>query len=189
MESLTALRWALRYRAMTAGAFVLGSVVFAIGAIASLGGSVEPLLSDPGAALEEANTAVLVAAGLLGLACWQLGGAFALFKTLPEATTAETRTAIDTTKIRSDVLEALDGRLTEMETDVEKTRYAVESLDSSSAEAFHEPELDDGRNADETAGERNRVSGAEGTTGDVAATTGRPADAAGQSTTRSDDEG
>lgn len=183
MESLTALRWALRYRVMTAGAFVLGLAVFAIGAIASLGGSIQPLLSDPSTAFSEANILVLGSGGLLGLACWQLGGAFALFKTLPEATTAETQTAIDTTKIRSDVLEALDGRLTDMETDIEKTRYAVESLDSSNVEAFHEPRLDDdGETVDTTRDTQDTESVPEG----VPATTRTSTDAPRQSTTRSD---
>lgn len=131
MNAVDALVWSLRYRAIATGAFLLGLVVFVLGLAAGFSGAIGTFVADPldpGAALSEMNLAVVGVLALVGLLIWQLGTAFALFVTMPQATGRRAARSMDTKKLRSEVLEALDGRLAEMEAEIEETRRSVQEL-------------------------------------------------------------
>ena len=131
MTAVDTLVWSLRYRAIATGAFLLGLVVFVLGLAAGFSGAIGTFVADPldpGAALSEVNLAVVGVLALVGLVIWQLGKAFALFVTLPRATGRRAAKSMDTKKLRSEVLEALDGRLADMEAEIEETRRSVQEL-------------------------------------------------------------
>ncbi|MFC7231007.1 hypothetical protein ACFQMM_05460 [Saliphagus sp. GCM10025308] len=65
---------------------------------------------------------------LLGIAIWQFGRTFALLYTVPVAAGEEAARQFDRQTLKSDILQGLDGRLTDLEEDVAETRRSVQEL-------------------------------------------------------------
>ncbi|WP_290812340.1 hypothetical protein [Halovivax sp.] len=132
MNPIDALRWTVLHRAISTAAFVAGFCLFGLGMVVGFGGAVEAFLNDPldpAGAAAAANATALLAFALVGFLVWQFGKTFALYWTLPRATARRSARSVDEKRIRSEVLEALDGRLAEMESELEATRRAVERLE------------------------------------------------------------
>lgn len=142
MNLIDALKWTVVHRAIGTAAFAAGFLLFAVGMVAGFGGAVEAFLNDPfdpRAAAEAADPTALVVMAAVGFVVWQFGKTFALYATLPRATAERSAGSVDANKIRSEVLDALDGRLAEMESELEATRRAVEeATDDGHARTYDE---------------------------------------------------
>ena len=180
MKYVDALRWTLLNRAIAIGAFLAGLVLFAVGLVAGFGEAVTLLFSDfpnnVGEATDRANPFVTVAFAVVGILVWQVGKTYALYVTLPRATARRAGKSIDSTRLRSEILEGLDARLATMEEDVAETRRSVQEL----KRELHATEFDEGAVAGVSEGEpvgdggelRPQVSGRRGD-GDVPSSSDR----------------
>ncbi|MFP9192063.1 hypothetical protein [Natronosalvus vescus] len=125
------VKWGLVHRTVAIGSFLLGGLLVVIGFLAGFWGSIGVLVSDPldpRPAIDASRPMVTVAFALLGIAVWQFGKSIALFHTLPRAAGREAARQFDHQTLKSDVLQALDGRLTDMEEDIAETRRSVQEL-------------------------------------------------------------
>lgn len=143
MNGTDAIRWGLYYRLLASLSFLLGLGIAVAGVwIGASGFLSELLFGDAGAVLsgdiESPNSPAVAAIGVgLGLIVWQIGKAAALHKTLTEATQTELQSDLDHEAMKSDLLEVLDERLSDMHAEVEQTRRGVNSLQQDKhADAF-----------------------------------------------------
>ena len=155
MTYTAALRWSLLYRGITTAAFLVALALFGVGLVAGFGGTVTLLLSDfphnVGDAIAGSNPLITLVFAVIGVLVWQVGKSFALFVTLPRATGRRAASSFDTVRLRSEDLEALDERLSEIERDVAETRRAVQELKRDGhAMSFDQRETADGNTAGET---------------------------------------
>lgn len=145
MNYTEAAKWALLYRGIATVSFLVGFGIVLLGLVVGLGGALTALASDPtgaGDALSQASPLVTLAFVAVGLVVWHLGKAFALFLTLPRASGEVAADAFDTARVRSEVLEALDDRLADMEGEIQETRRSVQELKREEhAAAFDEEEV------------------------------------------------
>lgn len=134
MNGTDAFRWALYYRLLASVSFVLGIAVAAVGVWLGAGDFLDTLLFGEADALlsgeiDSPNSPVIAAIGVVvGVLVWQVGKAAALHKTLTEATQAELADDLDHEAMKSDLLNVLDERLSDMHAEVEQTRRGVNSL-------------------------------------------------------------
>ncbi len=142
MNGRDAFRWTMLYRGVSAVAFLLGTGLAIVGFVVGFGGSLSTLLADPsnpGRALEAVDPVLTLAFVALGVLVWQVGKSYALFLTVPRAAGRAAAEEVDTQRMRSELLEVLDDRLAEFESDLEQTRRSVEELERSDhATAFDE---------------------------------------------------
>ncbi|WP_050052017.1 hypothetical protein [Halostagnicola sp. A56] len=141
MELSNAAKWTLFNRALTAGAMLLGTGLALLGFVLGFWGSIETLVVDRNVqlAVENANPIVTLALAGLGFLVWQMGKTYALFWSLPRASGRAAAKRFDHGRLKSEVVEALDERLAEMEEDVAETRRSVQELKRSEhAAAFDE---------------------------------------------------
>ncbi|MFC7238409.1 hypothetical protein ACFQS4_09275 [Saliphagus sp. GCM10025317] len=131
MDLAKVLTRTLQYRAIVTGSLIGGFVLVALGLMVGLSGSIGALFSDPtspGEALEVTSPVITVILVLLGIAIWQFGRTFALLYTVPVAAGEEAARQFDRQTLKSDILQGLDGRLTDLEEDVAETRRSVQEL-------------------------------------------------------------
>ena len=131
MDVPHSVKWGLVHRTVAIGSFLLGGLLIVVGFLAGFWGSIGVLVSDPldpWPAIDASRPLVTVAFALLGIAVWQFGKSIALFHTLPRAAGREAARQFDHQTLKSDVLQALDGRLTDMEEDIAETRRSVQEL-------------------------------------------------------------
>lgn len=124
-------RWAVLYRAFATGALFFGLLLVIVGVFAGFGSAAISLVTDPlnpGPAIEQANPLITLAVAVVGFVVWQVGKTYALFATLPQAAGRSATEQFNSAKLRSEVLEGLDERLAEMQTDIEETRRNVQEL-------------------------------------------------------------
>ncbi|SFS69497.1 hypothetical protein [Halostagnicola kamekurae] len=130
MELSNAAKWTLFNRALTAGAMVLGTGLALLGFVLGFWGSIETLVVDRNVqtAVENANPILTLALAAVGFIVWQIGKTYALFWSLPRASGRAAAKRFDHGRLKSEVVEALDERLAEMEEDVAETRRSVQEL-------------------------------------------------------------
>lgn len=130
MELSNAAKWTLFNRALTAGALVLGTGLALLGFVLGFWGSIETLVVDGNVqtAVENANPIPTLVLAVLGFIVWQMGKTYALFWSLPRASGRAAAKRFDHGRLKSEVVEALDERLAEMEEDVAETRRSVQEL-------------------------------------------------------------
>ncbi|WP_312907322.1 hypothetical protein [Natronosalvus caseinilyticus] len=131
MDLAKVLTRTLQYRAIVTGSLIGGFLLVALGLMVGLSGSIGALFSDPtspGEALEVTSPVITVILVLLGIAIWQFGRTFALLYTVPVAAGEEAARQFDRQTLKSDILQGLDGRLTDLEEDVAETRRSVQEL-------------------------------------------------------------
>lgn len=161
MDARAALNWTLKYRGISLAAFLVGFALAAVGLYLGLVDALTILLSEfPSGvddAVDAANPLVTIAFSLLGLLVWQLGKSFALFATLPQATGRDATEELDTERVKSEVLEVLDERLSEMQDELERTRRSVDEL----AREGHAAEFDERDVVDASNGSSSRASSTE----------------------------
>lgn len=132
MDNSRAARWAGRYllgwilvTVVAAGLFVAG---------VEFGGEE---LYDTYQATNDITTADIAdaAPGLvilgLGIILWQFGTAFVLFRTFGAALRAELKETYDTEQVKADILQVLDGRLSDMQQDLQGVNREIRELRSS----------------------------------------------------------
>ncbi|WP_254763270.1 hypothetical protein [Natrinema marinum] len=132
MDLRNPFRWAIVYRLVAVGSLVLGLALVALGLVIGFGGAVTVLFTaplDPGPAIEQANPVITVVFAVLGVVVWQLGKTYALFATLPRAAGRAAGRQVDANRVASEVRDSLEERLTDLESEIEATRRAVEALD------------------------------------------------------------
>ncbi|UTF52133.1 hypothetical protein [Natronosalvus rutilus] len=131
MDLAKVLTRTLQYRAIVTGSLISGFVLVALGLVVGLSGSIGALFSDPtspGQAIEVTSPVITVILLLLGIAVWQFGRTFALLYTVPVAAGEEAARQFDRQTLKSDILQGLDGRLTDLEEDIAETRRSVQEL-------------------------------------------------------------
>ncbi|MCU4750617.1 hypothetical protein OB919_01245 [Halobacteria archaeon AArc-curdl1] len=131
MDVPNAIKWSLVYRAVATGSLLAGVALVAFGFVSGFWGSLNLLISDPlnpGSAIDAANPMVTVALSIVGIAVWQFGKTVALFYTLPRAAGRQAAKQFDRQALKSDILQGLDGRLSDLEEDVAETRRAVQEI-------------------------------------------------------------
>jgi len=130
MQLTEALRWTIYYRGIALVSFLIGAALAAVGVWY---GFVDIVLSQlPGTAgnatVDVTGLAVGTALILLGFVVWQIGKTAAFYMTLTEATENQMADRLDTQTVKSEILEVLDDRLSDIHTDVETTRQQVDRL-------------------------------------------------------------
>lgn len=141
MELSNAAKWTIFNRVLTAGAMLLGTGIALLGFVLGFWGSIETLVVDGNvqAAVDNANPILTLVLAGLGFLVWQMGKTYALFWSLPRASGRAAAKRFDHGRLKSEVVEALDGRLAEMEEDVAETRRSVQELKRTEhAAAFNE---------------------------------------------------
>ncbi|MFC6717546.1 hypothetical protein ACFQGT_04320 [Natrialbaceae archaeon GCM10025810] len=132
MTVKNALKWTALYRALAAASLLVGMVLVIAGVVVGSRGALVTLADDPtaiDAAVEAANPLFTVAFAVAGVIVWQFGKAFALFVTLPRASGWRAADGFDSERLKSEIVEAIDVRLAEMEEDVAQTRRSVRKLE------------------------------------------------------------
>ncbi|MXV63799.1 hypothetical protein GS429_17370 [Natronorubrum sp. JWXQ-INN-674] len=125
-------KWALVYRAVAAGALILGLVLVVVGFLAGFGSAITSLVGDPlnpGSAIERANPSITVLFCVLGVIVWQVGKTYALFLTVPRAAGRAAARRFDTEQVSNEVLAGLDDRLAELESELADTRREIRALE------------------------------------------------------------
>ncbi len=130
MQLTEALRWTVYYRGIALVSFLIGAALAAVGVWY---GFVDIVLSQlPGTAgnatADVTGLAVGTALILLGFVVWQIGKTAAFYMTLTEATENEMADRFDTQTVKSEILEVLDDRLSDIHADVETTRQQIDRL-------------------------------------------------------------
>lgn len=117
MNHRDALRWAGRY--------LLWKALFtAVGGALAAGGAAYAaypvyLALRYGNPFPGATTLALGGlAALLGIVVWQVGTVWAFYRTLTAAVAEEVSETYDTEKVKSDILSVLDGRIADLQSDV-----------------------------------------------------------------------
>lgn len=128
MRLTSALRWAAIYRSLAWGAGLL-PVGVAVAALYFVGPSRIP--RGTGEAMGILTNPYFLVPVFLALVAWQFLKTAAFYKTVTEATDEQMAERFDSEKVKSEVLEVLDDRLAEMQSEVERTRTEVQQLDSS----------------------------------------------------------
>ena len=129
MHLTTALRWAAIYRAVS---WAFGLVLFGfvyLGFWLSYGG----LPLSLGGVIEAAASPLFVAPVLVGFLLWQAGTTVAYYATVTGAVEEEMAHRFDAQMVKSEILEVLDDRLAEMESEVRQTRSEVRNRGGSRA--------------------------------------------------------
>ena len=117
MQLTTALRWAAIYRAVS---WAFGLVFFGfvyLGFWLSLGG----LPLSLGAAIEAAVSPLFIAPVLVGFLLWQTVTTVAYYATVAGAVEETMADKFDAQMVKSEILEVLDDRLTEMESQMRRS--------------------------------------------------------------------
>lgn len=131
MNLKSALRWTAMYRAATwAAGFVflafLGAAVYL-----GLGDVVRTAVyGNPARLANPAFSGPPILLALMGFAVWQVTKTVAFYKTVTEATEEQMASRFDSERVKSEVLEVLDDRLSEMQSEVQRTRREVQDMDS-----------------------------------------------------------
>lgn len=123
MRLADALRWGVYDRVLAAASFVVGALIMLGGLLIGAGDMLADVLA--GNVFDAAgpdNGAVALVGLLVGFAVWQIGRATARQHTVVTATEEEITQSVSTERIKSEVLVALDGRLSQMEADLEEVR-------------------------------------------------------------------
>lgn len=131
MRFVDALKWTLIHRGISLVSLLLGLALVGVGLMVGLGDAMSTLANDPtspGDALAAGNPVVTIALVALGIAVWLLGKSYALYLTMPRATGQAAVDEFDMKQVRSEVLDALDERLSTIEDDLEATRRSVADL-------------------------------------------------------------
>jgi hypothetical protein len=126
MNFKSTLRWALLYR----GAVWVAALVpvgVALGALYFVGPPRLP--RNVGAVRSAATTVYFLAPVAVSLLVFQFVKTAVFYKTVTEATDEQMAERFDSEKVKSEVLEVLDDRLAEMQTELERTRKEVEEID------------------------------------------------------------
>lgn len=129
MNAKAALRWAAIYRGVAWVFGLVGLALVAAGLYASLGWF--PLTR--GAVIRAATSPVFVPFALVGFVVWQFGKTVVFYKTLTEAVDEQMAERFDARMVKSEILEVLDDRLAEMDTQLRQTRKQVEEIDAGGA--------------------------------------------------------
>lgn len=127
MNVKSALRWAVIYRAIVWGTGLL-PVGVAAGAMYVVGRNRIP--QGRGEAISIATDPKFIVPVLLALVLWQFVKTVAFYKTVAEATDEQMAERFDSEKVKSEILAVLDDRLSEMQTELERTRKQVDQIDS-----------------------------------------------------------
>lgn len=133
MKSVSALRWTLWYRGIATGSFLVGLALFGLGLVTGFGEAATLLFADfptnVDAAVGQSNPLVTLAFAVVGLLVWQVGKTYALFVTVPPATGRWTARSFDSVTLRGEVVDMLDDRLANMETELETMRRRLRTVD------------------------------------------------------------
>lgn len=131
MDAKSALRWAVLYRGATWLFGLVGLTFVYLGFWLSVGGL--PLSrSMLFAALADPR---FLAPALVGFVLWQFGKTVVFYKTMTEAVEEQMTERFDAQMVKSEILEVLDERLAEMETQIRQTRSEVQETTASGATA------------------------------------------------------
>ena len=129
MDGTQALRWSLYYRLLASLSFVIGLGIAVAGLWIGVGNSIESLLVDLEGGVEQPNSPALAGVGVVvGVLVWQVGKATAFYKTIVGATQSELEDDLDHEAMKSDMLEVIDERLSDMHAEVEQARRGVNRL-------------------------------------------------------------
>lgn len=136
MKLTSALRWAAIYRGISwlAGLIPLG---VAAGAMYFVG--TERIPRGTGEALGIVTTPYFLGPVLVAVVLWQFVTTVAFYKTVTEATDEQMAERFDTERLKSEVLEVLDERLAEMQSEVERTRTEVQQMDGGGGPTTQSP--------------------------------------------------
>lgn len=129
MHLTTALRWAAIYRAVS---WAFGLVFFGfvyLGFRLSYGG----LPLSMGGVIEAAASPLFVAPVLVGFLLWQAVTTVVYYATVTGAVEEEMAERFDAQMVKSEILEVLDERLAEMESEVRQTRSEIRNRGGSRA--------------------------------------------------------
>lgn len=147
MDFRTAFKWSMVYRGMAWGAFLIGALLVGVGVYVGFGSAFSTLVQDPlnpQRAMPQANPSITLALALVGFVVWRIGKTYALFVTLPRAAGRSAAEEFDTERVKSELLEVLDERLSEIHAEVEQTKRSVEALErGAAADEFAADELAD----------------------------------------------
>ena len=145
MRFVDALKWTLLHRGISLVSLLLGLALAGAGIVLGFGEMVGTLVADPsnpGDALQVGNPFAALVLVTLGVVVWLVGKSYALYLTLPRATGQAAVDEFDMKQVRSEVLDALDERLSTIEDDLEVTRRSVAELKRREhAAAFDEDEV------------------------------------------------
>lgn len=118
MDAKRAARWTGYYWLYLTAATLLGGGM----TVAGFGMTYQTLDSQQwqswGPFLTEAAPWLVL--GVVGVAVYRFGSAFALYHTLSRAMAEELSSTYDTEKVKSDILSVLDQRLADMQSDIQK---------------------------------------------------------------------
>lgn len=129
MDATQAFRWSLYYRLLASLSFLLGLAIIVGTLWIGAGNMLVSLITDFGGGIESPNYPIVSVIGFfLGILVWQVGKATAFYKTLVDATQTELQDDLDHEAMKSDMLEVLDERLSDMHAEVEQTRRGVNRL-------------------------------------------------------------
>jgi hypothetical protein len=124
-----ASRWAAEY-------FLVSGVFTAVGlglvAVGALRGGLRAYEAASGAGTVGdalAGGVTWLALVVAGLIVWRLGAAIALHRTLTGAVEEELDRRYSTERMKSEVLDVLDGRLSEMQDDIQSLEFSIEHSD------------------------------------------------------------
>lgn len=131
MDAKSALRWAVLYRGVTWLFGLVGLAFVYLGFRLSVGGLPLSRSMFFGAL---ANPRFLAPA-LLGFVLWQFGKTVVFYKTVTEAVEEQMTERFDAQMVKSEILEVLDERLAEMETEIRQTRSEVRETSGGGATA------------------------------------------------------
>jgi uncharacterized membrane protein YjgN (DUF898 family) len=136
MRVTSALRWAAYYRGIVwaAGLVPLGTALVAMFFIGT-----NRIPRGAGEAIGVATTPQFAVAMLASLVVWQFVKTAAFYKTVAEATEYQMAERFDSEKVKSEVLSVLDERLSEMQSELERTRKEVSDIDRGSGPTTQPP--------------------------------------------------
>lgn len=143
MDVSDALKWSVYERVVASISFVVGMGIAAGSIWYGLGSAVVSnplLLLDPG----NMQSPAIVGIGIIvGILVWQLGKTTARHHAMVGSTEQEITDEVNTERLKSEVLSALDGRLSDMEDDLETMRRQAARLEQQEREdkfAFEDTE-------------------------------------------------
>lgn len=132
MDSRRAARWAGRYLlgwvfvTLLAGGLLVAGIELGVEQVYDTYQGSNDVTTD---VLTDAAPGLFVA--LLGVLVWQFGTAFVLFQTFGAALRAELAETYDTEQVKSDILQVLDGRLSDMQQDLQGVNRDIRELQDS----------------------------------------------------------
>jgi len=123
MNLRSALRWTAMYRAVTWASGVVFLLFLGAAFVLGLDDVITTaVFGNPYRLADVGFSGPPLVLALVGFLVWQFTTTVAFYKTLTEATDEQMVQRFDSEKVKSEILEVLDDRLAEMQTELERTR-------------------------------------------------------------------